>query len=85
VHFVTISTEIYFGHPELLPRMWNWLDADLKAAQANRSAAPWIVVNGHRPLYCSCDGDCDGAVTDLRGDSNRAAPFAPAAGVGGCA
>jgi len=66
VHFVTISTEIYFGHPELLPRMWNWLDADLKAAQANRSAAPWIVVNGHRPLYCSCDGDCDGAATTVR-------------------
>ena len=34
----------------LLPAMWAWLEADLKQAQANRTAAPWIVVNGHRPL-----------------------------------
>ena len=35
-------------------------------AQANRSAAPWIVVNGHRPLYCSCYGDCDSGATLVR-------------------
>ena len=67
VHFVSISTEVFFDQPELLPCMWSWLDADLAAANANRTAAPWIVVNGHRPLYCSCDGDsCDGAATTVR-------------------
>jgi hypothetical protein len=68
VHFVTISTEVFFGSyaATLLPAMWAWLEADLKQAQANRTAAPWIVVNGHRPLYCSCDGDCDGAATTVR-------------------
>jgi hypothetical protein len=38
---------------------WEWLKADLIAANANRTSAPWIVVNGHRPLYCSSDKDCD--------------------------
>lgn len=30
-----------------------WLRADLAAASARRSAVPWLVVAGHRPLYCS--------------------------------
>ena len=52
MHFVTISTEVFFGSyaATLLPAMWAWLEADLKQAQANRTAEPWIVVNGHRPL-----------------------------------
>jgi len=66
VHFVTISTEIPFDHPAMVPSMVAWLEQDLKLASANRSSAPWIVVHGHRPLYCSCDGDCDGAATTMR-------------------
>ena len=66
VHFVTISTEIFFDHPDMVPAMLKWLEADLKAAQANRTLAPWIVAHGHRPLYCSCDGDCDSAATRVR-------------------
>lgn len=32
----------------------------------DRAATPWIVVAGHRSIYCSCDGDCDGAATTVR-------------------
>ena len=46
--------------------MWEWVAADLAAANVNRAAVPWIVVHGHRPLYCSCDGDCDYAATTVR-------------------
>ena len=60
------STEIFFDHPAMVPAMLKWLEADLKTAQANRTSAPWIIVHGHRPLYCSCDGDCDGAATAVR-------------------
>ena len=66
VHFVTISSEIYFDYPNLVASQWNWLKADLQTAAANRTAAPWIIVNGHRSIYCSCDGDCDSDATALR-------------------
>ena len=64
VHFVTISTEVYFFHPELVARQWRWLDADLR--RVDRRRTPWLIVNGHRPLYCSCDGDCIEAATTNR-------------------
>ena len=51
VHYVAVSTEIYF-HPERLAhgaeRQYAWLRADLEAANANREAVPWIIVFGHR-------------------------------------
>jgi len=46
--------------------MHAWLKADLQAANANRTAAPWMVVHGHRPMYCSCDADCDAGAYLLR-------------------
>lgn len=67
VHFVAISTEIYFTQsPEVVKAQYDFIDSDLRAANRNRSSAPWIVVYGHRPLYCSCDGDCDGDATRVR-------------------
>lgn len=71
VHFVTINTEFCCGKPyqrniPLTKRMVAWLEADLAAASANRTLAPWVIVNGHRPLYCSCDRDCDESATAFR-------------------
>lgn len=66
IHFVTLSSEIYFHNIQDVARQYEWFQADLEAANANRSAAPWIIVNAHRGLYCSCDGDCNGAATRLR-------------------
>jgi hypothetical protein len=66
VHFVTLSSEIYFHDVKLVKKQWEWFKYDLEQANLNRSAAPWIVVNAHRGLYCSCDGDCNGAATRLR-------------------
>mmetsp|Transcript_8929 Transcript_8929/g.7968 ORF Transcript_8929/g.7968 Transcript_8929/m.7968 type:complete len:465 (+) Transcript_8929:3-1397(+) len=66
VHFITISSEIYFDHPTMISDQWNWLKSDLEIANNNRTLAPWIVVNAHRSIYCSCDSDCGSAATTLR-------------------
>ena len=54
VHYVAVSTEIYF-HPERLAhgaeRQHAWLRADLEAANANREAVPWVIVFGHRYVH----------------------------------
>ena len=43
VHFVCISSEIYFDFPWLIPVQFAWLTADLEAANRNRSRAPWVI------------------------------------------
>eukprot|EP01065_Artemidia_motanka_P042874 TRINITY_DN581_c0_g3_i1.p1 TRINITY_DN581_c0_g3~~TRINITY_DN581_c0_g3_i1.p1 ORF type:complete len:552 (+),score=214.86 TRINITY_DN581_c0_g3_i1:78-1733(+) len=70
VHYVAISTEIWFN-----PLLWlykeaqlKWLKADLEAANKNRANVPWIVVHGHRSVYCSCDKDCDAQAVKIRKD-----------------
>lgn len=42
-----------------LEKQLAWIQEDLEKANANRERVPWIVVHGHRSIYCSCDGDCD--------------------------
>ena len=66
VHLVSYNTEVYFWPAEFgeshARRQYEWLAADLKAADANRDAVPWVVVMGHRPMYCVAtgkDGRCD--------------------------
>lgn len=46
---------------ESIQTQLNWLKRDLKAATSpeNLRVRPWIIVMGHRPMYCSNDdGDC---------------------------
>ncbi|CAG4992567.1 unnamed protein product [Colias eurytheme] len=62
VHFISISTEFYyfleFGL-KLVAEQFDWLQRDLEMANTaeNRSKRPWIIVYGHRPMYCSNSGD----------------------------
>lgn len=64
VHFIGFSTEFYYFIDymgiEPLVRQYDWLVEDLKHASSlsERQQRPWIVVFGHRPMYCSSrDGD----------------------------
>jgi hypothetical protein len=67
VHYIAISTEIPFTQFVVLTeQMLQWVKSDLEAANANRDKVPWIVVHGHRSLYCSCDKDCDENAAQLR-------------------
>lgn len=58
VHYIAISTEIPYKFPELVQKQWEWVQADLIAANKNREKVPWIVIHGHRGMYCSCDNSC---------------------------
>jgi len=73
VHFTAISTETWFYSQQkhVKDDMVKWLANDLKKANANRKQVPWIVVFGHRSMYCSCDGDCDGAATTVKKDIEK--------------
>lgn len=62
VHFAVISTEIYFKKTlaedgDLIARQEAWLRRDLEQANANRAQTPWLIVMGHRPMYCTSDAD----------------------------
>ncbi|XP_028155946.1 acid phosphatase type 7 isoform X2 [Ostrinia furnacalis] len=64
VHFVSISTEVYYfteNGLKLIVNQYDWLKRDLAnaAKPANRAKHPWIVVFGHRPMYCSNSDDVD--------------------------
>jgi hypothetical protein len=63
VHFLALSTEAYFYY-DGVQAQYAWADADLAAV--DRSVTPWVVVYGHRSVYCSCDTDCDAAATAVR-------------------
>lgn len=71
VHYVAISTELYSepGSADTgvdVLSQHAWLKEDLSRANDNRQKVPWIVVHGHRSLYCSCDSDCDAGALELR-------------------
>nr|AAW26678.1 SJCHGC01821 protein [Schistosoma japonicum] len=66
-HIVAFSSELYYflfyGWTTLV-RQFDWLVKDLQEANKpeNRKLYPWIIVMGHRPMYCSNSFDpmhCD--------------------------
>lgn len=56
VHVVMYNTEVFFWPDSFgqshMKRMFEWMKKDLEAANARRNIVPWIVVVGHRPMYC---------------------------------
>lgn len=69
IHIVSITTEPLFEtSPESFETVTTWLRQDLARANANRAQRPWIVVIGHRPLYCSSydEGACVESTKTLR-------------------
>ncbi|XP_032518241.2 acid phosphatase type 7 isoform X1 [Danaus plexippus] len=71
VHFVSISTEFYYflnyGF-KMVANQFYWLEEDLRKANEpeNRRARPWLVMFGHRPMYCSNSDDVDCSVEYTR-------------------
>lgn len=60
LHFISFDTEVFFeGSDDQIATSLNWLEQDLIKASRSRSERPWIVVIGHRPLYCSIMSNLD--------------------------
>ncbi|KAI9275224.1 Metallo-dependent phosphatase-like protein [Helicostylum pulchrum] len=69
LHLISFSTEVFFyGSEDQIKTSLNWLEQDLIKATRNRSLRPWIIVIGHRPLYCSIlsNVDCNENAERLR-------------------
>eukprot|EP00049_Salpingoeca_infusionum_P014759 m.279560 g.279560 ORF g.279560 m.279560 type:complete len:449 (+) comp15745_c0_seq3:157-1503(+) len=65
VHYVAIDTEVYSffnetqasPYPFLPQEQLDWLESDLKKAQANRAQVPWIIMVGHKGWYMNFEPD----------------------------
>lgn len=71
MHYISVSTELWFGVKDdktTKDTFLAWVEKDLEAANKNREAVPWIMIEGHRSVYCSCDGDCDSDAVTVRKD-----------------
>ena len=64
IHFISISTEFYYFLNygiKMVANQYNWFVQDLEKANLpqNRAKQPWIILIGHRPMYCSSERiDC---------------------------
>lgn len=72
-HFIGISTEVYYFLNyglKMLAFQYSWLEHDLIEANKpeNRQKRPWIILYGHRPMYCSNENgdDCTHSETITR-------------------
>ena len=51
---LSYSTEVFFTNFAMhVNAQREWLIKDLEKANRNRLKVPWVIVFGHRPLYCS--------------------------------
>eukprot|EP01121_Diplochlamys_sp_Union-15-3_P003024 TRINITY_DN1285_c0_g1_i1.p1 TRINITY_DN1285_c0_g1~~TRINITY_DN1285_c0_g1_i1.p1 ORF type:complete len:505 (+),score=80.78 TRINITY_DN1285_c0_g1_i1:262-1776(+) len=50
VHFTFMSTEHDYSPGSV---QYKWIEQDLAKANSNRQQRPWVILSGHRPMYCS--------------------------------
>lgn len=65
MHVLVYNTEVLYWPDSFsvasMRLMYDWMEHDLQAANRNRERTPWVMVAGHRPMYCaairgtSCD------------------------------
>ena len=61
IHFIVFSSEVFFHDEVNVEPMLDWLRDDLEKVNRRRSAKPWVIALGHKPMYCSTDNineDC---------------------------
>jgi acid phosphatase type 7 len=55
VRFLAIHTEAFITEVDKLPDMLPYIQNVLNRSPADKQAYPWLVVFGHRPMYCCSD------------------------------
>ena len=68
--FISMSTEAYFFY-QGYEAQYAFMDSVL--SKVDRTVTPWVIVYGHRSIYCSCDTDCDSDATTVREGVNGVA------------
>lgn len=53
VRFLSLNTEVFLDGSGGLPNMLSYIQNTLNRTTSDRQQFPWMVVYGHRPLYCS--------------------------------
>lgn len=69
VHFISLNTEYMTDKSIYANDQIKWLLSDLKMANKNRHLHPWVIVLGHKPLYCTKSvmaQECDKEVSEMR-------------------
>lgn len=59
VRFVAIHTEAFLTEVDMLPDMLPFIQGVLNRSAADKLKYPWLVVFGHRPMYCSSKAKAD--------------------------
>ena len=53
VRFLAIHTEAFLSETDKLPDMMAYIQSVLNRSPSDRAKYPWMIVYGHRPMYCS--------------------------------
>ncbi|GFO23226.1 purple acid phosphatase [Plakobranchus ocellatus] len=68
-HFISINTEALHLDSDLRSKQLEWLRQDLAEANKHRDFQPWVIVMGHKPMYCTksvMEQFCDKETSPLR-------------------
>ena len=57
IHLISINTEEKYDSLEPGSPQYLWIERDLQRAHANRANVPWIMIQGHRPMYNLIPGE----------------------------
>jgi predicted MPP superfamily phosphohydrolase len=60
IHIVALNYYLYQDEgDDIKQQMVEWIEEDLKTANATRDERPWIIVTSHQPIYCSLNDPDD--------------------------
>lgn len=59
IRFLAIHTEAFISETDMLPSMMAYIKTVLNRSASDKATYPWLIVFGHRPMYCSSKAKAD--------------------------